>query len=463
MSEIKMNRRQFIKALGAAGVATTFLSQGTAQPALAQAPAIESPAPEFVANLTGANYGKAVALATGGVGFDKNWKAGDALKYLPKEELIGGKYADAFKKLPKEKMLDMLKKMQLIRKWETMGKDLFLSGKEALYGVFHMYIGEEATAVGVCAALNKDDYIASTHRGHGHIIAKEVDLKRSAAEIYASSEGTNKGYGQSMHIIDMSKGIMGTNGIVGGAWLLAQGAGYAAKIHGKKQVSVGFGGDNACHSPYFFNAIRNAVAYNIPYIAVIENNFYGSGGINALVSAVKYQAELAKGLNIPCLTVDGNDVIAMYSATLEAVQRAREKSTPTVIEAITYRWYDHNGFAGAKAGVDGAFGLPYRTDAEVRGWMTRDPIVRYSKWLVANKIATEDELKALDAAVTKEVTEAWAWGKAAPKCKPEQGLENVWVYGKVEATQFLDRKGTSVAWEAPDYIKKLSKTLVLEA
>jgi len=367
MSElnVKLDRRAFLKALAAAGVGTAFVAAVGPQALQAQGPVVaDAPVPEFVASLTGGAFNKTVALATAGPGNNRNWQLGDSIKFLPPDKMGVGKYGDDFAALPKAKHLDMMKKMMTSRKWETTGKDLFLNGKDDLYGNFHMYIGEEAIAVGACAVLNDDDLITSTHRGHGHVIAKGIDINKASAEIFARTTGSNKAYGFSMHIVDMSKGIMGTNGIVGGGWLLAAGAALACKIEKSKKVAMCFAGDGAANSRYFFNALRNATLYKLPYISFIENNFSNAGTVMPRVTAVKYQGDLAKGLNIPCATVDGNDIAAVYAVTKAAVERARAGDGPSSIEAMTYRWYDHSGFSGAKAGADGAFGLPYRSDDE---------------------------------------------------------------------------------------------------
>ncbi len=462
---VKLDRREFLKAIAAAGATTAILSTVGYQPVLAQGTTagVDSPAPEFLAGLPGSAYGRAVALATAGPMYNKTWKAGDAEKFVPPAGLIQGKYIDAFAKVPKDKLLDSYKKMLLMRKWSTAAKDYYVDPKSGLYGDFHLHIGQEATTQGVFLALNPDDFVVSNHRGHNHVIGWGLDLKAWSAEIAAKATGLSKGSGHEMHVFDLKKNFLGTNAIVGAAWLPGVGAGYAAKVNGKKQVAVAFGGEGACQSIYYFNAIQIAVTYDVPFIAIIENNFYSSGGVSAKISATRYMSDLTKGLGLSSITVDGNDIAAVYSATAEAVDRARNQSKPSVIECMTYRWYDHSGFAGAKANVDGAFGLPYRTDAEVRAWMARDPIARMSKWLTDSKIATDAELKKLDADAAAEVKASWDYAFASPKCKPEDGLANVWSYGNVEATQFFDRKGLPVAYEAPDYVRNLSKTLVLEA
>jgi pyruvate dehydrogenase E1 component alpha subunit len=391
------------------------------------------------------------------------WQPGDSVKFLPPEKFADTQAARDFATLPKEKLLDVYRVMVTERVWETTGKDLFLGGKDGLYGYFHMYIGEEAIAAGAMAALNKDDYITSTHRGHGHIIAKGGDINKMSAEIFVKQTGYNKGYGLSMHIVDMSLGIMGANGIVGGGWWLACGAAYAAKVRGTQQVAIAFAGDGAVHSRYYFNAIRNAVAYNFPYIAFIENNFHNAGTPGALVSATRYQSDLTKGLDIPHYLVDGNDVAQVYDATKRAVEWARAGNGPSVIEAMTYRWYDHQGFAGAKAAVDGAFGLPYRSDDEMRQWMSRDPNVRYKAFLLDNKLATTEELAKVEADVKAAVDASWEFARQGPAVDARMGLSNVWVQGDVEATQWFDRNGTETAWSAPDYVDQLAKYGLAEA
>lgn len=450
---VKLDRRSFLKALAAAGASTTILSTVGYQAVQAQGPAVEgTAAPEFLAALPGAAYGKTVALATAGPMGNKDWKPGDAEKFVPPEGLIKGKYAEAFAKLGKEKLLAAYKSLWLMRKWSTTAKDNYVDPKLGLYGDFHINIGQEACTAGTMLALNPDDFVISNHRGHNHLIGKGLDLKAWTAEICEKATGTSKGYGHEMHVFDLKKGFLGTRAIVGGSWLPTTGAGYACLVHGKKQVAVGFGGEGANQSVYYFNAVQMAALYKIPSIFIIENQFYSSGGVSAKITATKYNADLTKGLGVPSITIDGNDMAAVYNAVAEAVARARAGNGPSVIEMMTYRWYDHSGFAGAKTGVDGAFGLPYRTDSEVRAWMARCPILRMNKWLIEQKIATDAELKAAEAEAAAENKAAWEFGLSSPKCKPEDGLKNTWAFGDVEATQFLDRKGPAKVQATPEYV-----------
>jgi pyruvate dehydrogenase E1 component alpha subunit len=244
-----------------------------------------------------------------------------------------------------------------------------------------------------------------------------------------------------MHITDMSKGIMGMNGIVGASYYMAAGAALRAMVRGTKQVSVAFFGDGAAASPYYFSAVRSAANHKIPCIFVNENNFQYMGVPMALTVPTKYISEYTKGLDIPHHLVDGNDLTAMYAATKAAVDHARAGNGPSMIEAITYRWYDHAGFAGGKVGQDAAMGLPYRTDEEVRQWMSRDPLVRYKAWLLAKGLASEAELSGIEAATQKAVEASVEFARSSADPAPEAGVLNTYAAGPVEATQFYNRKG----------------------
>jgi TPP-dependent pyruvate/acetoin dehydrogenase alpha subunit len=397
----KVDRRTFLKIIGTAGATAAFMS--VAQPAAMGEAFFQPPSGPDAAPL--------------------------GLSQQPSDVLAA---------LPKDKLATLYSRMNMSRKWETTMKDAFVGGKDGLYGAFHPYIGEEAIANGVCAALNKDDYIAGTHRGHGQVIAKGGDLNKMAAEVFARQGGYNKGFGGSMHITDMSLGMMGMNGIVGAGWYPPCGAAYAAKVRGTKQVGVGFGGDGASNSAYFFSAVRNAYNYRLGVIFVIENNYWqiaipmSSNVINGQASTY------TKGLPVPSTTVDGNDVAAVYAAAAEAVDRARNGGGPSVIEGMTYRWYDHAGFAGAKVGVDGAFGLPYRSDDDVRMWMTRDPIPRFKTFLLARKLFTADELTKIETDAQAAADASLVFARSSPPVNATDGTLNVYAKGAVAANQFLN-------------------------
>ena len=434
MSEVhgRVDRRTLLKLLGAAGATTVI------------APACSSPFGGSVSaeGLTGGAFEKSVPLATAGPGGNQNWQPGDAVKFLPPEAMpTRGEASDTLASLPKERLLALYGQMQASRKWETSMKDLFLSGKDGLYGAFHTYVGEEAVAVGAIGALNEDDYIASTHRGHGHLIAKGGDLNRMTAEIFFKESGYNKGYGGSMHITDMSKGIMGMNGIVGASYYMAAGAALRGMVRGTKQVGVAFFGDGAAASPYYFSAIRSCANQKIPCIFVNENNFQYMSVPMAITVPTKYVSEMTKGLDIPHHLVDGNDLAAVYTATKQAADHARAGGGPSMIEAITYRWYDHAGFAGGRVGEDAAMGLPYRTDEEVRQWIGRDPIVRYRNWMIAKGIASETELQQVEQEAQAKVDASIEFARKSSDPAPEAGVLNTFASSAVEATQFYNRKG----------------------
>lgn len=435
----RLDRRAFLKTLGTAGATATFVSASA--PGSAQAASAESLRPDIAAGLTGGKWDKAVALSTAGPGGNLNWKPGDSLKFLPPEKIPRGKAADTLATLPKAKLLSIYERMQLSRKWETTFKDLFVGGKDGLYGSFHPYIGEEGIAAGVMAALNDDDYIASTHRGHGHLIAKGGDLNKMSAEIFFKETGYNKAYGGSMHITDMSKGILGMNGIVGAGPYLAAGAALGAQVRGSKQVAVVFHGDGAANSPYFFSAVRSAANYKLPVIFVIENNFQMIGVAMSTVTPTKYIADYVKGLDIPATPIDGNDVAAVYTMAKAGVDRARAGQGPSVIEAITFRWLDHSGFAGARVGIDGAAGLPYRSDEEVRAWMSRDPIKRYKTFLLERSLVAAAELDKVDADAQKAVDDSVTFARNSKLPDPATTAMNVYADGAVAATQFFNRQG----------------------
>jgi TPP-dependent pyruvate/acetoin dehydrogenase alpha subunit len=428
-----IDRRHLLKLIGAAGASAAVVSTGCSNPFQADVNA---------AGLTGGEWDKPIRLATAGPGGNKNWKPGDSARFLPPERIpTSGAASDLVASLPKEKLLLMYQRMQESRRWETTMKDLFLAGKDGLYGAFHPYVGEEAIAAGVMAVLNDDDYIASTHRGHGHLIAKGGDLNRMSAEIFFRETGYNKGYGGSMHITDMSKGIMGSNGIVGASFYLAAGAALRGRIRGTKQVGVAFYGDGAAASPYYFSAVRSCANLKLPVVFVNENNFTFMGVAMALTAPTKYISEYTRGLDIPHHVVDGNDVTAVYAATREAADWARAGNGPSVIEGMTYRWYDHSGFAGAKVGQDGARGLPYRSDEEVRSWMSRDPLMRYKTWLLAKGLVAEGELAGVESDVKARVEASIEFARQSRHPDPRAGVLNTYAKGAAPATQFYNRSG----------------------
>ena len=316
--------------------------------------------------------------------------------------------------IPRERLLSMYERMLKIRHFEDRVKDLFAAGE--MPGFVHLYLGQEAVAVGACTALREDDYITSTHRGHGHIIAKGGDVKRMMAELYGKATGYNKGKGGSMHIADPSLGILGANGIVGAGLPIATGAALSAKLRKSGQVAVCFFGDGASNQGTFHEAINIAAAFDLPAVYVCENNLYAVGTRQSKVRKVEDIADRGIGYAIPGLAVDGNDVIAVYEACKAAVDRARAGQGPTIVECKTYRWRAH--FEGEPD--------TYRPPEEVQAWMEREPIAPYRRLLVGQGILTEAEADEMEAEVRKELDEAVEFARQSPLPRPESALDDLW-------------------------------------
>ena len=265
--------------------------------------------------------------------------------------------------LSKEKLLDMYRKMLLIRYHDTKAGELYDSKK--VVGYLHLYVGEEAVAVGACSCLEKTDYITSTHRGHGHCIAKGCDPKFMMAELYGKKTGYCKGKGGSMHIADIDLGMLGANGIVGGGPPLACGSALSAKVRGTDQVTLCFIGDGGTNQGTFHEALNLASIWDLPVVFIVENNLYAEATPQSYHQKIRDIAVRAAAYNIPGEVVDGNDVLAVYETVGKAVKRARNGEGPTLIECKTYRYFGHN------AGDDD---LKYRTVEEVEEWKKKDAI-----------------------------------------------------------------------------------------
>lgn len=311
-------------------------------------------------------------------------------------------------------LMEAYKKMVLIRKFENSAKKLFEANR--LPGFLHLYIGEEAVAVGVCSALRVTDQITSTHRGHGHLIAKGGDVKKMMAELFGKVTGYCKGQGGSMHISDYETGILGANGIVGAGIPIATGAAFAFKYKGKDNVAVSFFGDGASNRGTFHEALNMAAAFKLPVIFVCENNLYGISVDSRWVNAAKDIADRAKGYNMPGVVVDGNDVNAVYEATKEAVERARRGEGPTLIECKTWRHIGH--YVGDPD--------DYRTAEEKAEWMKRDPIPAVASQLISSGYCTQADLDAVSDDIDKLLSEAIAEADAAPYPEASALLEDVY-------------------------------------
>lgn len=322
--------------------------------------------------------------------------------------------------IPKEKLLQMYRTMQTIRQFEERMRDMFRAGQ--IPGFIHASIGEEAVATGVCAALTDQDYIASTHRGHGHLIAKGGNLKPMAAEIFGKKTGYCKGKGGSMHIADFSLGILGANGIVGAGIPIATGAALAAQLRGSGEVTVCFFGDGASNEGTFHESLNLAAIWKLPVVYVCENNSFGEFTPMQDVTSVKDIADRARGYDIPGIVVNGNDVVEVYETTLQAVERARRGEGPTLMEAKTYRWEGHVVGEEAFLGKRG-----YRTQEEIEEWKRRCPIALFEKRFTEAGMFTQAELDAVKAEVKREMDEAVAFAQESPLPKPEEALEDMLV------------------------------------
>jgi len=313
-----------------------------------------------------------------------------------------------------EKLLWMYTNMLKIRRFEEKVGELFAAGK--IPGFVHLYIGEEAVATGVCAHLRKDDYITSTHRGHGHLISKGGDLKLMMAELFGKRTGYCKGKGGSMHIADVDLGILGANGIVGGGPPIATGAALAAKYKGTDQVAVCFLGDGASNQGTFHEGVNMASIWKLPVIFVVENNMYGISLSQTRSMRVQDIADRAAAYDIPGFVVDGNDVIAVYEAAGEAIQRARAGEGPALIECKTYRYRGH--FEGDP--------MIYRTREEEEMWKAKDPIPRFEAKLKEMGVLTEAQAREINERIIAQVEEAVRFAEESPWPAPEEVLEDVY-------------------------------------
>jgi len=312
-----------------------------------------------------------------------------------------------------QEKIEMYKKMLRIRFFEEEAARQIRSG---MPGFIHSYVGEEAVAVGACSAIREDDYITSTHRGHGHLIAKGAQLSKMMAELWGKITGYNKGRGGSMHIAAYELGVLGANGIVGGGIPIATGAGLSVKIDGLDRVVLCFFGDGAVNQGTFHEAINIAAVYKLPVIYICENNLYGVGTYQPSVRSVENIADKASGYGIPGEIVDGNDVLSVYEVTLEAVEnRARKGEGPTLIECKTYRWYTH--FEGDKDD---------RPPKEIAKWKAKDPIKRFRKHLITEGILNDKKDQEIISEIKKEVDDAVKFALESPEPEKEEALLDVY-------------------------------------
>jgi TPP-dependent pyruvate/acetoin dehydrogenase alpha subunit len=309
--------------------------------------------------------------------------------------------------------VELLRQMVRIRVFELSMEKLFLGGR--LPGFLHVYLGEEAIAVGACSCLGDEDYITSTHRGHGHAIAKGARTDRMAAELFGKRTGYCKGKGGSMHVASFEIGMLGANGIVGGGYGIAVGAGLAARKAGKGQVAICFFGDGAAGKGQFHEAVNLASILKLPVIFLCENNHYAQFTASSYDLSVSNVAERAAGYNMPGFIVDGNDVLAMREVVGKAVERARNGNGPSLVEAKTYRWRGH--FVGDPT--------IYRKPEETEAWKEYCPIKRFQKYLLENKVLDQPQIDSIWAEMKDEMEKAIKFAEESPLPKPEEALEDL--------------------------------------
>lgn len=317
---------------------------------------------------------------------------------------------------PREQLLAFYRSMVLVRKFEETVYDVYSRG--IMPGLAHLYTGMEAIAVGVCAALELSDNVTSTHRGHGHLLAKGGNVQRMFAELLGRQPGYNGGKGGSMHIADMSLGMLGANGIVGGGLGIATGAGLSAKLQRRQRVSVAFFGDGALNEGIFYEVANMASLWKLPVVYVLENNNYGEYTSTERSTAGSARAR-AEAMNIPARAADGNDVLAVNAAAQWAVARAREGEGPSFVECSTYRWRGHHmGDQGDTYG--------YRTQAEIEGWMARCPIQRFRRRLLEWGVVEVEELDGIETDIQREINHAVELAKQAPFPEPAEVFTHVY-------------------------------------
>lgn len=308
----------------------------------------------------------------------------------------------------------MYRKMISIRKAETAFQKEFYAGN--VPGFIHLYLGEEAIASGVCMNLNRDDYVTSTHRGHGHFIAKGSDLNRITAEIMGKKTGLCEGRGGSMHMTDMDNGMLGTTGIVGGGFPMAAGLGLAFKKLGTQQVSVCFFGDGSVNEGSFHEAFNLAAIWNLPVIFVCENNLYAQSTPQEYHQKVKDIAKRAEGYGVPGVTVDGMDIFEVFVAAKDAVERARRGEGPTFIECKTYMYSGH--YVGDAKG--------YRYPEEMEYYQNeRDCIKLFKERTTAADALTDADFEAIDQEVDEKIKEAIQFAKDSPFPDASEVTEHV--------------------------------------
>ncbi|MBU2598956.1 MAG: pyruvate dehydrogenase (acetyl-transferring) E1 component subunit alpha [Actinobacteria bacterium] len=317
-------------------------------------------------------------------------------------------------KFTPEKLIDMLIKMYKIRFFEEKVDYLFALG--LVHGTMHLSIGQEAVAVGAISTLKPDDYILSTHRGHGHCIAKGADINLMMAEFLGKETGYCRGRGGSMHIADVEKGNLGATGVVGGGIPIASGVGLSIKMRKTGQVVICFFGDGAANQGAFHESLNLAAIWKLPVIFLCENNMYGMSMSVEKAFAIENIAKRAGSYGFPGEVVDGNDVLAVYKVVLKAVERARKGKGPSLIECKTYRWKGHS-----KSDQN-----LYRSKEEIKFWKMKCPIKRFKEKLIAEKIITNEEIKIIEENAKNIIEKAVDFAKNSPEPSVEEIFDGVY-------------------------------------
>jgi TPP-dependent pyruvate/acetoin dehydrogenase alpha subunit len=299
-------------------------------------------------------------------------------------------------------ILNLYQRMALIRQFEMKAKEVFRTGR--MPGFIHVYIGQEAVAVGVCAQLKNDDYVASTHRGHGHALAKGVPPRDAMAELVGAVTGCSGGRGGTMHLYDPTCGFLGSNGVVPPGILIATGAGLSAKLRKTEQVAVAFFGDGGSNNGAFHEGLNMAAVWDVPVVFVCENNLYATEMPFANATKNTNVASRAAAYGMPGIQVDGNDVLDVYQKAGEAIERARSGGGPTLLECLTYRWFGHH---------EGDPGVAYRTKEEIASWKERDPLKRLRTRAIEANLVKPEEFDRVDEEIAGVIEDAAAYALAS--------------------------------------------------
>lgn len=319
--------------------------------------------------------------------------------------------------LSRDKLVDMYRRMQLIRRFEYTVKDLF--ARAVIIGALHLYVGEEAVAVGAISNLRPEDYVTSTHRGHGHLIARGVDVNRMMAELYGKESGLCKGKGGSMHMADMQLHIF-AQPVVAGGMPLAVGAALASKLDGSDSVALGFFGDGAANQGTTHESMNLASIWKLPVVFICENNQYAESTAASYAVAGGSVARRGAAYAIPSETLDGMDVLAVYKGVKKAVETARRGEGPSLLECVTYRYEGHE---------EGDPWDTYRKKQEVEEWKKRDPITNFGQYLTRSQIATEKDLESIRAEVETTISNAIRYAEKSALTNEKEALMDVYTDG----------------------------------